>query len=217
MIRQALTALGPRTVLPVVLVGGAALALGALFLPHEASAPARYRLVLHAPELRGAFYLSAWNDGDVIVAHDASDHQPITFTRRGQEHDGCAWLGTERLVPIGSRAYHYTYSETILSCQPDARPFVKTPRTGIVTVEAAPAEAGPPTALNGIQPPGDLWNEVADNDCDDVADFDDDDDAETAADVRQALRDAEQAVRDAQQQLAEQAAALQQAADSDDE
>lgn len=169
MIRQAITALGPRTVLPVVLIGGAALALGALFVPHSEPSSGLYRLVLHAPTQPGFMYVSAWNDGDVLIP--AGELKPLTFTRRSDEHDGCTWVGTERLVPIGSRAYHYSYQETIVACGPDADPFVKTPRTGIVTVEPYEGQ-GAPTALNAIQAPGDLWPQVADddNDSDDILD-----------------------------------------------
>jgi hypothetical protein len=182
MIRQAIVALGPKSVLAGVLVGGAALALGTLFVPRTLAAPGMYRLVLHAPEESGAFYLSAWNEGGVFVAHDGSDKQSVTFTRRGDEHDGCSWMGTEKLVPIGARAYAYSYVETILSCRPGANPFRKTPRTGIVTVERWDG-AGTATALSGVQPPGDLWN-VASNDCD--VDADDQDEA-----AEQAIHDAE--------------------------
>lgn len=171
MIRQALVAVGPKSVATGVLVGGAALALGALFLPRTtASAPSMYRLVLHAPVTPGAFYVSAWAEGDVFVARN--DAASFTFVRRGDEHDGCLWQGTERLTRKGA-VYAYEYRETILSCRPDARPFVKTPRSGVVTVEPwrGPATA---TALNAIQAPGDLWNEAVDSDDTFAADDDDD-------------------------------------------
>jgi hypothetical protein len=216
MMRQALVALGPKSVLTGVLVGGAALALGALFVPHAASGPGMYRLVLHAPEEPGAFYLSAWVDGDVFLAHDGSDRETVTFSRRGDEHDGCSWLGTEKLTPIGPRLYAYRYAETILSCRPDATPFRKTPRTGIVTVETWDG-AATPTALTGIQPPGDVWN-LADNDLHDgCVDEDDLDDAER--ELAQAQRELEaahrgilQALHDAQEELQHVSAA-----DDDDE
>ena len=83
MMRQALVALGPKSVVAGVLVGGAALALGALFLPRAIAAPAAtgmYRLVLHAPEESGAFYISAWTEGDVFVA--STGQKTITFVRR---------------------------------------------------------------------------------------------------------------------------------------
>lgn len=213
MMRQALVALGPRTVLPVLLAGGAALALGALFLPGAEHGSGMYRLVLHAPEEPRSFYLSAWADGgEVLVAHDGSDHRAIVFTRRGDEHDGCSWLGTERLVPIAPRVYHYTYRETILSCRPDARPFRRTPRNGIVTVEEYDGR-GAPTPLDAVQPPANYWNEVADLDDDVAVQLDD----EVEIEVDQALRDAEEAVREANRRIADELAAAAQHDTDDDE
>src|SRR5206468_1208926 len=116
MLRQALVALGPRTLLPVALVGGAALAGGALLWPQHV-APTTYRLLLHAPAESSAFYLSAWNEGEVYVDHDARNRRTLVFTRRADEHDGCTWLGTERLVPLAPTLYHYSYDETILACR----------------------------------------------------------------------------------------------------
>jgi hypothetical protein len=201
MIRQALVALGPKTMAAGVLVGGAALALGALFLPRAvASTPEMYRLVLHAPEeSRAHFYVSAWADGDVFVAN--ADAKSMTFVRRGDEHDGCTWQGTEKLTRLSTGVYAYDYKETILSCRPDANPFEKTPRSGIVTVERWNGPATP-TAMNAIQAPGDLWNPTAmnDSDCDDdmVADVDDVEDAEQAmADAQRELADAQQEIADA--------------------
>ena len=206
MLRHALVALGSKTVAAGVLVGGAALALGALFLPHAVasppSAPAMYRLVLHAPEESGAFYVSAWAEGDVFVP--SADAKNLTFIRRGQEHDGCAWQGTERLTRMKNGGYAYDYSEVILSCQPDAQPFRKTPRTGVVTVERwnGPATA---TALNAIQAAGPLWNVSAnDVDRDDDADADegcDVDSDDEHADVEQAIADAQHELADAQKEI----------------
>lgn len=214
MMRQALVALAPRTLLRVALVGGAALALGALLWPRGADDAGLYRMVLHAPELPDAFYVSAWADGGpVLVAHDGSDHRAIVFTRRGDEHDGCSWLGTERLVPLAPRVYHYTYRETILACTPDARPFRKTPREGIVTLEPYHG-AGTPTALDAVQAAGNLWN-YDDDDCDDATEAQLDDDVE--AEVEAALAQAEQAVRDANEQLADALAEAQAAAADHDE
>jgi len=202
MIRKAVVALGPKTVATGVLVGGAALALGALFLPRAvASAPlgaeaSMYRLVLHAPRESGAFYVSAWAEGDVFVAHN--DQKNLTFVRRGDEHDGCTWQGTERLTKMSAGVYAYDYSEQILSCRPDAQPFRKTPRTGVVTVEKwdGPATA---TALVGVQAPGDLWN-VSANDVDTDEHCDADDDVE---DAEQALADAQRELAEAQQEIAD--------------
>ena len=205
MMRHALVALGPKTMAAGVLVGGAVLALGALFMPRAiatpASAPDMYRLVLHAPEERGAFYVSAWAEGDVFVK--SADAKSMTFIRRGQEHDGCAWQGTERLTRMSNGAYAYDYAETILSCTPDAHPFRKTPRTGIVTVERwnLPASA---TAFNAVQAPGDLWNTTvadeddADNDEGCTADADDDGEE---ADADEAIADAAREVADAQKEI----------------
>ena len=211
MIRQALVALGPRTLLPLTLVGGAALGLGAFFWPHAAATPGVYRLVLHAPPPpSGFFYVSAWNDGDVYSSHDAADHQPIVYTRRGQEHDGCLWQGVERLTPVGPHSYRYTYQETILACQSDARPFVKTPRSALVTVEKV---TGTPqlTPLDAMQAPGNVWNPPEAHRCgcqmalDDDADADDDvaddlDEAMAATDqaINEAMAQAVQAIREAQ-------------------
>jgi hypothetical protein len=212
MIRQAVVALGPKSVATGVLVGGAALALGALFLPRAIASPSPAgmdRLVLHAPEHEGFIYVSAWAEGDVFVPH--SDAKAITFVRRGDEHDGCTWQGTERLTRLSAGVYAYDYQETILACKPDANPFRKTPRTGIVTVEKWNG-AATPTALNAVQPAGNLWNTTAMNDvdCDDattvadedgVADDDDGEDAELAmADAQRELADAQQEIADAMQQ-----------------
>jgi hypothetical protein len=208
MIRQALVAIGPRTLLPLTLVGGAALAAGAFFWPHAAATPSVYRLVLHAPAMPGAFYVSAWNDGAVVSSHDAGDHQPVVYTRRGQEHDGCMWQGIERLTPIGPHAYRYSYQETILACRPDATPFVKTPRMGIVTVEKL-AGAVPLTAFDAMQAPGNLWNpavrrcgcQMQTADLDDLDDADDDIDdamAATSQAIDEAMAEAAHALRDAE-------------------
>lgn len=205
MMRQALVALGPKSVVTGVLVGGAALALGALFLPRAVASTsepaAMYRLVLHAPERAGEMYVSAWAEGDVFVAnHDAKS---LTFVRRGDEHDGCTWQGTERLTRMSPGVYAYDYSEQILACRPDAVPFVKTPRKGIVTVERwdGPATA---TALTAIQAPGDLWNTAMNDDVDDEHCSDDADDlAEEMADARREIADAQREIADAQKEVAD--------------
>jgi len=157
-----------------------------------------YRLVLHAPQESGAFYVSAWAEGDVFVAHTGDKN--VTFVRRGDEHDGCTWQGTERLTKMSAGVYAYEYSEQILSCRPDAQPFRKTPRTGIVTVEKwdGPATA---TALVGIQAPGDLWNVSAndvDSDVDEHCEADDD-----SEDTEQAIADAQREIAQAQQEIAD--------------
>lgn len=165
MLRQAIVALGPKTLVPVALMGSALLGLAALFVPH--AQPGTYRFTLHAPELPNAIYISAWNDGDVYVDHDGSDGKTLTFTRRADEHDGCRWQGMETLAPIGPHAYVYNYDEKILSCEPDAHPFVRTPRRGIVTVEQIEGVAGL-TPFDDTQAPGDLWA-VEDEDGEDLS------------------------------------------------
>jgi hypothetical protein len=206
MLRQALVALGPRTLLPVALVGSAALVGGALLWP-AATSPGIYRLSLHAPIQPNAFYLSAWNEGEVLVDHDGHDRKEIVFTRRGDEHDGCTWLGIERLNPLAYNVYHYTYEERILSCRPGARPFRKTPRAGIVTVEKAD-RGGELTAITGVQPPADLWNQLGDCDSDDdLANLQRDVD-EAMAEVRAAIREAREAADEAAAEATDQIAVL---------
>lgn len=93
-----------------------------------------HRLTLDAPVAPYAIYLTAWDEGDVWMPVDPSMHQTITFTTRATISDGCRWMGTEVLEPLDDTHFAYSYDETILECAPDATPYVKTPRTGIVTV-----------------------------------------------------------------------------------
>ena len=93
------------------------------------------RLVLHAESRPHALYLTAWRHGDVAMPYDGDELVPLTFTTRASVSDGCRWLATETLVPIGARRYAYRYDETLLECDPGATPCIKTPRTGYVTVE----------------------------------------------------------------------------------
>jgi hypothetical protein len=174
------TALAPRTLWPVALAGGAALMLGAWLWP-QANSPGMYRLVLHAPVQPGAFYLSAWNEGDVFAAVDARDPKPLVFTRHAIEHDGCSWTGLESLEPLTATTYHYSYEETVDSCRLGAVPFVKTPRAGFVTLERADSDTSP-TELAGEQSATELPDPAGiddDDDCDcQVFDEDDADDSE---------------------------------------
>jgi hypothetical protein len=116
-----------------IAIGGLllALTLGARAAQHS---PKRH-LALHTQWLPNALYLTAWRAGDVAVPFDGKELVPLKFTTVADVSDGCRWLGTETLVPIGPRRYSYRYEETILSCRPDAQPYFKTPRTGCVTVE----------------------------------------------------------------------------------
>lgn len=110
----------------------------------KAGAHRGVRLVLKTVARPGAVYLSWWNDGDVrldLTRDLARDLTPgelpvLRFTTRAQGSDGCRWKGIETLEPIDARHYAYRYDEVLLSCRPGARPFDKTPRTGVVTVLA---------------------------------------------------------------------------------
>jgi hypothetical protein len=171
-------------------------------------------------------YVSAWAEGDVF--EPSLQQKELTFTRRSDEHDGCTWLGTEKLTRKSDGVYAYDYSETILACRPDAEPFVKTPRHGEVVLERwnAPAEATP---LDAIQAPGPLRNPdvaVEDEHCtnedaaDDVEDAADEaeDAAEALADAQRELADAQHEIEDAMRQANDQVkAALEHASDEHDE
>jgi hypothetical protein len=97
-----------------------------------------HRLSLHTTARPHSIYFSAWGDGDGhngVVNITRTSLHPITFKTRVSVSDGCRWLGTETLVPIDEHVYSYSYAETILDCDPDATPALKTPRTGYVTVD----------------------------------------------------------------------------------
>jgi hypothetical protein len=101
----------------------------------SAKQPHARRLVLHARSSPHALYLTAWRHGDVAMPYEGDKLVPLTFTTRASVSDGCRWLATETLVPIGAARYAYRYDETLLECDPGATPCIKTPRTGFVTVE----------------------------------------------------------------------------------
>jgi hypothetical protein len=118
----------------------AALALGAFAIPmraahHERGHVQQHMLVLHAPVLEHAIYLTAWSAGDFTYPLDVDHLQPLHFKMKAYISDGCHWLGEETLVPDGERRFAYTYEETILSCEPGSTPAIKTPRTGFVTID----------------------------------------------------------------------------------
>ncbi|MGE5185405.1 MAG: hypothetical protein ACM31C_25250 [Acidobacteriota bacterium] len=121
-------------VLKTVVLGGVALGMAAL-LHHPHAHASKHRLSLHAPVRADALYLTVFADGDIEVARDDANLRPLTFTTRAFINDGCEWLGIERLTPIDATRYAYSYDESILQCMPDAHPCIKTPRTGIVTVD----------------------------------------------------------------------------------
>jgi hypothetical protein len=93
------------------------------------------RLALHAVERPDEWYISAWRNGPIPVPFAGKQLIPLTYKTRAQLGDGCRWLVIERLVPMDDGRYFYDYSETLLGCRPGATPYVKTPRTGFVTIE----------------------------------------------------------------------------------
>ena len=127
---QALETVGFRS----FAVGALVLAGGTVALHHTPTQPVEmHRLVLDAPVEPHAIYLTAWEDGDVMMPLDTSDLHTITFTTQAMIA-GCHWQATETLDPIDAKHFAYSYDETILSCEPDATVWYKTPRTGIVTI-----------------------------------------------------------------------------------
>lgn len=93
------------------------------------------RMVLHAVDRPGEFYLTAWRNGDLPVPFEGDRLVPLTYKTLAQVSDGCRWLGIESLTPLANGRYFYKYTEVILECDPGATPFRKTPRTGYVTIE----------------------------------------------------------------------------------
>jgi hypothetical protein len=121
--------------LKVVTLGGLALGMAAMVHPHHHHDATKHRLSLHAPARADAFYLTVFAKGDITVSRDDAAPAPLTFTTRAFINDGCEWLSVEKLVPVDSRHYTYSYDETLLQCAPDATPCIQTPRTGVVTVD----------------------------------------------------------------------------------
>jgi hypothetical protein len=123
-----------------LLVGAVALAtmtgLAATRHHHcHAHQPTVHRLALDAPVRPHAFYLTAWDQGDVTVAFDG-DPQPMKITTRALMDDGCHWVATETLTPADATHYAYSYDEEKTSCDPGGDPemYITTPRTGVVTI-----------------------------------------------------------------------------------
>jgi len=118
-----------------VVIGGLLLA-GTLALSRgHAASHRQVRLVLHAVSEPDEVYLSWWRDGDVRVELEPGELPGMIFTCRAWVNDGCQWKGIETLEPIDATHYAYSYDETVLRCRPGARPYWRTPRTGIVTIE----------------------------------------------------------------------------------
>lgn len=91
------------------------------------------RLVLHTVSRPCAVYLTAWRNGDVVI-EDEGALKPLTIRTRAWLSDGCRWQATETLTPISETRYAYRYDEKILRCEPDADPYIQTPRRGYVDV-----------------------------------------------------------------------------------
>ena len=93
-------------------------------------------LVLETTARPHAIYLTAWRNGPLRVTMDANaELRPFVIKTKASITDGCRWLGIETLTPVAKNKFFYSYDEEILDCDPDATPAIKTPRSGIVTVE----------------------------------------------------------------------------------
>jgi hypothetical protein len=134
----------------LAVIAGATLAIAAfVHRPHAAERVVQtmthHRLTLHTETLEHAIYLTVFAEGrmerdvsdlrplDVMFTGD--EREPLRFSTRALIEDGCVWEGREQLVPIDAHSFSYSYDEKIIRCAPDAIPAIKTPRTGIVTVE----------------------------------------------------------------------------------
>lgn len=128
--QQALT----TPLLKSVVLGTLMVTAGALYAA-STDHSVTHRLVLHAVEEPGAIYLSEWKVRDDVKATFDGELRPITYTMTADMFDGCRWRATETLIPIDAKTFSYDYSETILGCVEGSVPMLKTPRTGIVTIE----------------------------------------------------------------------------------
>ncbi len=107
--------------------------------------PKHFLLVLHLEHEQPGVYFSAWNDGDVIADHDASDGKPVTYVRKFYWWDGCTWEARDVLKPVGSDKYTYVYQEGPVSCPDGAVADPSVRRSGAVTVHTT--DKGPLTPL----------------------------------------------------------------------
>ncbi len=96
--------------------------------------PKKFKLVLKAEDVGGLFF-TAWSEGDVISSSNGADGK-LTYFRRFKWADGCEWVATEALKPIGRHKLKYTYHETPTSCPKGVQAAIgsTTPRDGVVTV-----------------------------------------------------------------------------------
>jgi len=104
-----------------------------------------FRLELHLEHEQPGEYFSAWNDGDVISDHDASDGKPVTYLRKFYWWDGCQWEARDVLTPVAADKYSYVYKEGPVSCPDGAVADGSVRRNGFVTVH--PTDKGPVTPL----------------------------------------------------------------------
>ncbi len=141
LLRSALTLSAWRLVVRRVVAVGGALVVGGVLAATIGGAPvslapalgASYRLVLDTESDPACVYGSAWNDGDVVMPHDASDGKVVHLTSRYDFRDGCTWEATETLTP-SETGYDYEYAEHVVSCRRHVRPGIACPRSGHVTV-----------------------------------------------------------------------------------
>jgi hypothetical protein len=116
-----------------IALAGLVLGLGAVASSRSPS-PVTHRLALHAPSRPQDVYLSLFRHGDVNVRFESGKLESFRHKVYGTL-DGCRWVGIETLTLRDDRSFDYDYREQILSCEPDAEVWIKTPRKGIVTVE----------------------------------------------------------------------------------
>jgi hypothetical protein len=120
-----------------VVLGGILFGLTVASMRSHTHHHAQQRLVLHTNCRPHTIYLTAWRSGALrATLEQGVELKPMTLETEAVLDDGCRWLGVERLTPIAKNRYFYSYDEELLGCEPGATPgYIKTPRTGIVTVE----------------------------------------------------------------------------------
>lgn len=132
----------PRLGLPLVRMAliGAALGVAGLLGAHSCHVSAlsgAYALELTVeevdPEPR-CYFGSQWNNGPMVIDHDAAALARVEFHSRYPYVDGCWWEVTEVLVPESANVYRYHYAERVTSCVSGAEPGIPCSRTGRVDV-----------------------------------------------------------------------------------
>jgi hypothetical protein len=127
--------------LPVLLA--LPLLLAAVGHDREHAETKRFRLELVVLASQHGTYVSAWNPGDVISDHDASDKRPVTYHRAFHWFDDCEWESIEELVPTAADHYASNYREHAVSCPDGGSPDNSMQRSGTITV--IPTSADLPT------------------------------------------------------------------------